>query len=401
MPGPRSFAPWIVVAACLLSTAWPVPVGAAPKAAAVQAAQKLIADGKAAYRARDYEGAAHAYAEALKHVEHENLFFNYARSLEQLGQFKSAAFAYGRAEAMMIVGPARNTIAARGVSNAKLDEAQQLLNDGQPGQAQPMARAAHSVLFGQSRRAEDGQIYPEPASVLLLLARLELATGNSAAALQMVAEIRSDPTASQVILDQAAQLAATPPVVPPPVAAPVPPVQPEPAKPEPVGPEPVKPEPAKPEPVKPEAAPAEPTPPTTSAPQRHSPDPGPMTVITVKGVEPAQPLVRWLALGGSAAVAVAGGIWLAASAIEASDIQGKLDKARSSGGKVDGLTQSDYEAAKTRLDSAYFASSGMAIAGGVGVAASAAWLWWGPQGAVAGRVAVVPQPLGASVVVAW
>jgi len=81
------------------------------------------------------------------------------------------------------------------------------LNDGQAPQAQPLARAAHEVLFAQSRRAADGQVYPEPASVLLLLARLEMATGNAVAAQQALAEIRADPTAPAKVVERAAQLA--------------------------------------------------------------------------------------------------------------------------------------------------------------------------------------------------
>jgi len=97
---------------------------APPKAAAVVAAQRFAAEARAAYVARDYDKAAILYAEALKNLDHENLWFTYGRSLEQTGQFKAAAQAYERAVALMAVGGIREVAAGRQAANVKLDEAQ-------------------------------------------------------------------------------------------------------------------------------------------------------------------------------------------------------------------------------------------------------------------------------------
>lgn len=85
------------------------------------------------------------------------------------------------------------------------------------------------------------------------------------------------------------------------------------------------------------------------------------------------------------------------SASEKSSIQSKIDSAAAAGKPIDGLSQADYAAAKTRLDRNYFTGSAMLIAGGVGVAASALWLWLGPEQ----KVAVLPQSNGVTLVVAW
>ena len=382
----------VTIALLFATLAAPAQVqAAAPKPGAIAVAQKLAAEAKAAYIARDYDKAALLYAEALKNFDHEDLWFTYARSLEQGGQFKTAAMAYGRAGALMPARTERTTIAARGVANAKLDEAQQLLTDGQPAQAQTLARAAHAVLYAHSRRAEDGKVYPEPASVLLLLARLELAQGNQAVAQQMPGEIRGDPTAPPKVLERAAQLASASAHASAPASAPVPAPAPAPA---------------------PAVAPATPPESTTSAPApspdrvgaglRARPASGPADPKRLDPTITTQPaktklLLRWIALGSSAAVALTGAAWLGISASEKSAIQSKIDAASASGKSVDGLSQTDYAAAKTRLDRNYFASSVMLGAGGVGIAASALWLWLGPDN----NVAVVPQLNGASVVVAW
>jgi len=88
---------------------------------------------------------------------------------------------------------------------------------------------------------------------------------------------------------------------------------------------------------------------------------------------------------------------LAIAASEKSGIQSKLDASIATGKPVEGLSQTDYTTAKTRLDHDYFVGSAVAVAGGVGVAASALWLILGPDT----QVAVVPQFNGATLVVAW
>lgn len=191
----------VLAAAAMLSTASAV---AAPKGVAV--AQRLAAEAKTAYLARDYGKAAALYAEAVQNFAHADLHFMHGRSLEQLGQFRPAGQAFGRAGALSAGGPTRDVIGARAAADAKLDEAQQQLLDGNPTKALPMVRAAHAVLFSQSRRAEDGQVYPEPAAVLLLLARAELATGGHAAAQQILVDVVSDPTAPAEAVERAKAL---------------------------------------------------------------------------------------------------------------------------------------------------------------------------------------------------
>ena len=348
-----------------------MPVFAAtPKAAAVAAAaRKLAAEAKTAYIARDYDKAALLYAEALKNVDHEDLWFTYARALEQVGQFKTAAMAYGRAAALTSAAPARATMAARQAANAKLDEAQQLLGDGQPALAQPLARAAHAVLFAQSKRAEDGEVYPEPASVLLLLARLELATGHAEAAQQMLVEIHADPTAPPKVVERAAQLAAS-------AAKPAVSNEEGPgvgantgaglrARPPSVAPEPkVIEAPASAKSSETARAETPKSPISASAQTAKPPDPS-VTATT----PPARktPLSRWIALGSTAAIAIAGGVLLGMSVSEKNAIQTKQDAALASGKPVDGMSLADYTDAKTRLDRNYFAGSALAIGGGVGV----------------------------------
>ena len=397
----RVFALLFAAAVAISFAACPI-AKAAPKAAAVAAAQKLAASAKAAYIARDYDKAAILYAEALKNVDHENLWFTYGRSLEQAGQFKTSAMAYGRAVALMAAGPMANTIAARAAASNKLDEAQQLLADGQPAQALPLARAAHAALIAQSKRAEDGQNYPESASVLLLLARLELATGNPAVAQQMLVEIHADPTAPPKVVERAAQLAAS-------AAKPAVSNEEGPgvgantgaglrARPPSVPPEPkVIEAPASPksaETARAETAKSTETTETARAETAKSPN---SSVTATAPTPQKQPLSRWIALGSTAAIAIAGGVLLGMSISEKNAIQSKQDAALATGKPVDGMSLSDYTDTKIRLDRNYFAGSALAIGGGVGVAASALWLWLGADE----KVVVVPQLNGATVVVAW
>lgn len=350
--------PIITLIFAMLLASWTANA-AVPKAAAVAAAQKLSAEARTAYMARDYDKAVILYAEALKNFDHENLWFTYGRSLEQTAQFKVAAQAFERAVALMSASSIREVAVGRQAANVKLDEAQQLLNDGQAPQAQPLARAAHDLLFAQSRRAADGQVYPEPASVLLLLARLEMATGNAVAAQQALAEIKADPTAPAKVVERATQLA--------------------------------------------DASAIGETSPSADRPAaglRARPPAGPIAEqkpIVGANVHPQQPLARWIALGGSGAVALAGVVLLAVSASEKSGIQSKIDTATASGKPVDGMSLTDYVDAKSRLDRNYFAGSAMAIAGGVGVAASALWMLLAPNA----KVVVAPQVGGATLVVAW
>lgn len=345
-------------------------VAAPPQAAAVQAAQKAAAEAKVAYLARDYDKAAAQYAEALKNFEHPNLFFTYARSLEQLGQFKTAAFAFERAAKLTNPGPERNTMAARGAANIQLDEAQQQFSDGQAAAALPLIRAAHLVLLGQSKRAEDGQVYPEPAAALLLFARIELALGNAGHAAELLAEVQADPTAPPKAVERAGQLARAKPAE---VAA-------KPAVAQPVE-EPVVAQ----APAKPAVTPGE-------------AERGP--VESVQAPAPAErPLGAWIALGGSTVLTLAGAAWWAATASEVAELQTKLDSASASKTPVAGMSQQDYEAAKVRLDNATLASSALMIGGGVAMAASAAWWWWG--GRAPRKVVVVPAAQGMQMVVAW
>lgn len=357
-------------------------VAAPPQAAAVQAAQKAAAEAKAAYLARDYDKAAAQYAEALKNFEHPNLFFTYARSLEQLGQFKTAAFAFERAAKLTNPGPERNTMAARGAANIQLDEAQQQLSDGQAAAALPLIRAAHLVLLGQSKRAEDGQVYPEPAAALLLFARIELALGNAGHAAELLAEVQADPTAPQKLIDRAGQLAGQ----------------------QPAGPR------AKPAEVAAKSAVAQPVeepvvakPVVAQAPAKPAVTPGEAErgpVESVQAPAPAErPLGAWIALGGSTVLTLAGAVWWAATASEVAELQTKLDSATAAKTPVAGMSQQDYEAAKVRLDNATLASSALMIGGGVAMAASAAWWWWG--GRAPRKVVVVPAAQGMQMVVAW
>lgn len=359
-----------------------VSVAAPPQAAAVQAAQKAAAGAKGAYLARDYDRAATLYAEALKSFEHPNLAFMYARSLEQLGQFKTSAFAFDRAAKLSAAGPERMTMAARGVANGQLDEAQQLLTDGQPVQAIPLVRAAHLAFMTHSKRAEDGQVYPEPAAALLLFARIELALGNRGRAAELLAEVQADPTAPQKVIDRAGQLALQQPegprVKPAEVAA-------RPVVEQPVGEE------AEPEvvqaPARPAIAPVEAERVPVGAVQARP-------SITIK-----RPLGAWIALGGSTVLTLAGAAWWAATASEVAELQAKLDSASAAKTPVAGVTQEDYVAAKVRLDNATLVSSALMIGGGVAMVASAAWWWWG--GEAPRRVVVMPEAQGMRMVVAW
>ncbi len=213
----------LLLVACLaisLATASAVPTAfAAPAAQAMQTAQRLAKEALAAYRALDYAKATRLYADALRSVEHEDLFFMYGRSLEQVGQFAMAAFAYERSETRLKPGPVLAAVHARAGAAHRLDDAMRALAEARPADALAAARQAHAVLYAQSRRAEDGQVYPEPASALLVLARAEQAAGNDAGARQMLAEIRLDPTAPAAVLAEVARLSE----MPAPTGAPKPP----------------------------------------------------------------------------------------------------------------------------------------------------------------------------------
>lgn len=343
----------------------PHPATAAPKGGNLQAAQKLAADAEAAYMARNYERAAELYAEAIRNFEHENLHFTHGRSLEHLSRFAEAAGAFGRATALTTVDAVRNVTSFRAAANRKLDEAQQHLADGQLAAAQVSARSGHAVLLRQAKRAEDGKVYPEPASVQLLLGRIELALGNVAAAQTLFAEIRSDPTAPEKVIERATQLAAGP-----------------------VGkaPEP----PAKPVVVVPVKVEPPPPPKVESSPVGRK-DPAPVVVVpapkpaavtkpaVVDVVVPApasggRSKAPWAALGVSAAVAVGGAAWWGVASSQASDIQAKLDKAKATGGSVAGLTQADYAAAKASADRGYQYGSVLAIVGAAAAAGSLVWM---------------------------
>lgn len=347
---------WLAVTSSVAPAAF-----AAPKGTAMQVAQRLAAEAKEAYMARDYGRAADLYAEALKNVEHERLFFTYGRSLEQLGQFKTAGYAYGRAVALATPGAERNAMSARAAANAKLDEAQQRLVDGQAGAAQPMAQSAHRVLSAQSKRAEDGEVYPEPASVLLLLARIELALGNHAAAQQLLVEVRTDPTAPESVVGRARDLAAGAPgakAVPTGLAsergsqvsdsAGV------------VGSK--------------DTARDKPVVEATAA-QAESGEASPqVTLPAVPQPAAVKSVAAWASLGVSAAVALAGGLWWGLSTADAHEMQAKIDRARADGSAVEGVTQQDYAAAKVSADRGYGYGSAMVIAGVAGLAGSVLWL---------------------------
>ncbi|MBI5610892.1 MAG: hypothetical protein HY902_18580 [Deltaproteobacteria bacterium] len=198
-------APFTVAAILALSLCSSV-TAAAPKTDAASA-QRLAAEGKQRYLARDYQTAADRYAAALQRLAHPALFFAQARCLEQLGRFGQAASAYQRAEAASNATEEKSVVRARGAANGKLAEAQAEFDRGAAAAALPIASAGHRVLYAQAKRADDGGIYPEPAAALLLLARLELAAGSRDAALQLLADIRGDPTAPDAVVGDAQTLA--------------------------------------------------------------------------------------------------------------------------------------------------------------------------------------------------
>ena len=354
-------------------SAVPPDAQAAGKAGTVQAAQKLAGEAKAAYMARDYDKAVELFAEALRNFEHPNLHFTHGRSLEHLSRFSEAAAAFARAGALSTEAAGRTVADARAVANRKLDEAQQLLSDSQAALARVSARAAHTVLVGQAKRAEDGEVYPEPASVLLLLARIEFALGNAAGAQTLLAEVAADPTAAPKVAERAAQMAANPRGG---VAEPVPTP---------------KPEPRDKTAVEPKAAELEPR--TTPR------EPGVVAPAPAKG----RPVAALAALGVSAAVTVAGTAWYAMASSSAADLQTKLNAAKQSGKPVDGLDQQAYTTAKADADRGYKVGSALAIGGGVALAASVAWLVLAGDGTEQPKVALAPVPGGwtAAWVVAW
>ena len=369
----RSWVRWVLLIAVAQLLA--VAASAAPKA--VAAAQKLAGEGKDAYLARDYERAAALFASAIRNFAHEDLHFMHGRSLEQLAQFRAAADAFVRAATLAPAGPARDVMALRATTNAQLDQAQQLMIDGQSAKALPVVRAAHAVLFAQARRASDGQVYPEPAAALVLLARAELTAGGAAAAQQLLADVIADPTAPPAVVERARAMAAAAPSVRV-DAAEAPKVIAPPA-------------------TSPEAtAPADHSAPLAKA--ESAPEATPVVVGHAAAPAPEMRVGVWAALGTSAAVAVAGGAWWAMSAGEASNVQAKLTAA-AAGGKVDGLTQVDYAAAKVRLDRGVHVGSLLTLVGGAGLAASALWWWLGADTPAPARPAVVLLDGGAMVTV--
>ena len=370
---------WLLTltATAVLVSLSPPSAAAAPKGGSVQAAQRLAGEAKAAYLARDYDRAVALFADALKQFEHENLFFTYGRSLEQTSQFKAAAFAFGRAEALTPAGPAKTVAAERATANAKLDEAQQVLTDGDAQAALPMARAAHAVLFGQSKRAADGENYPEPATVLLLLARVEQGCGHAEAAQQLLGEVRADPTAAVKVLERAEQLAKAGGSDARVVAVPVE--------------------------VKPVAV---------KTPIRAEPKAVPMAVSPVELVPvvakaatsgKGRPVAAWSALGVSSAVALGGAYWWWSAGNEGDAIAAKVQAAKAVGGPVVGMSQQEFVAAKAQVDRGYAVAPVVALVGAAAAVGSVIWLATSGGDAATAKsasVVVVPLPCGGVAAVA-
>ncbi|MBM4346242.1 MAG: hypothetical protein FJ100_22945 [Deltaproteobacteria bacterium] len=113
----------------------------------------------------------------------------------------------------------------------------------------------------------------------------------------------------------------------------------------------------------------------------------------------------WLAIGGSALVVAAGGVWFGLARSDVSALQTTYDEAKAKSIPFAGMDQKGYAAEKARLEDAYFASSTVALVGVAGVAVSAAWLALGGGDGPASNVAVVPKfgpdGDGAALLVRW
>ncbi|MSQ84464.1 MAG: hypothetical protein EXR77_16550 [Myxococcales bacterium] len=159
---------------------------------------------------------------------------------------------------------------------------------------------------------------------------------------------------------------------------------------------------SKPQPAAPPAVKVEPPMLEADPPKLRGPEPGP---VVRKAKPQASRLGPWLALGGSALVAGGGGIWYGLASSDVSALQARYADAKAKGALFAGMNQQDYAAEKSRLEGAYFAGSVVAIAGALGLAASAAWLALSGEKTGAAQASLVPSVGaglgGAVLVVAW